>query len=191
MSLLASASALFATSLADDAAALCLLEDAAFVDAALSAMVECEVAADEALRFVLLLRQGFSKHYVLTRMAEHWGSAFRPGKLPGVRRRLGHYRLAGWPLLGWLVRRLFGWPGESPSERRLRVMENQTYLLAKMALEQVGAAALPLAPWGGLHRVPLLQQLLLAESQMSPERKAIYQALLQAADSRRAHEVRR
>jgi hypothetical protein len=86
------------------------------------------------------------------------------------------------PVVGRLIRLVFGLPGESISERRLRVMENQLYLLAKMAMEHTGEEAFPPAPWGGLHRMALLQGLLNAESRMSPEIKATYRALMTAAN---------
>lgn len=161
--------------------ALWLLEDAAFVQAALGSMVEGEITQDEAMRFVLLLRQGFSKHHVLVAMADRWGKAFRPGRMPGVRRRLGRYRMGCWPVVGGLVRMVFGLPSESDPERRLRIIENQLYLLAKAIYESLGEAKLPLAPWGGGHRVRLLQELMDAESRMSPEIKSTYMALMQAA----------
>lgn len=180
MTLVVGISTLFETRLADDAAALWLLEDEAFVRAALTILVEGEVVADDLLHFSLLLRQGFSKHHVLAAMAVRWGEAFRPGKLPGVRLRLGRYRLGCWPIIGGLIRLVFGLPGESASERRQRVIENQLYLLARSIYELAGEEKMQLAPWGGLHRVGLLQELLDAESRMSPEVKATYAILMRA-----------
>lgn len=180
MIVISSARALFESCLVDDAVALWYLEDAVFVQAALNSMVDCEMAQREAMRFVLLLRQGFSKHSVLLAMAVHWGKSFRPGRVPGVRRRLRYYRIGCWPVLGRLVRLVFDLPSESNSERRLRIIENQLYLLAKGMYESLGDAKLPLAPWGGLHRVRLLNELIDAESRMSPEVKAVYVALVQA-----------
>lgn len=175
-------STFFATRLADDAAALWLLEDAEFVDAAMTTMVEGEVLQDDLMRFVLLLRQGFSKHYVLAAIARHLGAAFWPGRLPGVRRRLASYRMGCLPVVGRLMRLVFGLPGESISERRLRVMENQLYLLAKKAMEHTGEEAFPPAPWGGVHRMALLQGLLNAESRIPPEIRSTYVALMKAAN---------
>lgn len=180
MTLAVGISTLFETRLADDAAALWLLEDEAFVLAALTCLVEGEVAADDAMHFVLLLRQGFSKHYVLAAIADRWHETFRPGKLPGVRRRLGRYRLSCWPMVGGLIRLIFDLPNESDSARRLRVIENQLYLLARLAYELVGDKKFPIAAWGGLHRVALLQGLLDAELRMSPEIRATYAALMKA-----------
>lgn len=180
MTLVVGISTLFETRLADDAAALWLLEDEAFVHAALTLLVEGEVAADDSMHFSLLLRQGFSKHSVLAAMAVRWGEAFRPSRLPGVRRRLGFYRLGCWPIVGGLIRLVFGLPGESAFERRLRVIENQLYLLARSVYELAGEENIQPAPWGGLHRVVLLQELLDAESRMPPEIKATYAALMRA-----------
>lgn len=190
MTLVVGISTLFETRLADDAAALWLLEDEAFVHAALTLLVEEEVVADDSMRFVLLLRQGFSKHYVLAAMAVHWGEVFRPGKLPGIRRRLGRYRLGCWPIVGGLIRLVLGLPGDSVSERRLRVIENQLYLLARSVYELAGEEKIPPAPWGGLHRVVLLQELLDAESRMSPEIKATYLALMRDGLQKRSVESR-
>lgn len=178
MTLIVGISTLFETRLADDAAGLWLLEDEAFVQAALTLLVEEEVVADDSMRYVLLLRQGFSKHHVLAAMAVRWGEAFRPGKLPGIRRRLGRYRLGCWPIVGGLIRLVFGLPGDSVPQRRLRVIENQLYLLARSVYELAGEEKIPPAPWGGLHRVVLLQDLLDAESRMSPAIKATYVALM-------------
>lgn len=180
MTLAVGIATLFDTHLADDAAALWLLEDEAFVHAALALLVESEDALDDALHFVMLLRQGYSKHHVLAGMAVRWGDVFRPGKLPGVRRRLGRYRMGGWPIVGGLIRWFFGLPSESDSARRLRVIENQLYLLARLARELAGDDKIPLAAWGGLHRVALLQELLDTEAQLSPELKATYAALMRA-----------
>lgn len=181
-------STLFETRLADDAAALWLLEDEAFVHAALTLLVEEEVVADDSMRYVLLLRQGFSKHHVLAAMAVRWGEAFRPGKLPGVRRRLGRYRLSRWPIVGGLIRLVLGLPGDSVPERRLRVIENQLYLLARSVYELAGEEKTPSAPWGGLHRVVLLQELMDAESRMSPAIKATYVALMRAGHQKQSGE---
>ena len=177
-------STLFETRLADDAAALWLLEDEAFVRAALTLLVEEEALADESMHFVLLLRQGYSKHHVLAAMADRWGNAFRPGKLPGVRWRLGRYRASCWPIVGGLIRMIFGLPGDSVSERRLRVIENQLYLLAKSVRELAGEENIPPAPWGGLHRAVLLQDLLDIESRMSPKIRANYEALMRAGNQK-------
>lgn len=184
MTLVFGISTLFETRLADDAAALWLLEDEAFVHAALTLLVEGEVAADDSMHFVLLLRQGFSKDHVLTAIAGRRRNVFRPGKLPGVRWRLGRYRVGCWPIVGGLVRLVLGSPGDSLSERRLRVIENQLYLLAKSVYELVGEEKIPPAPWGGLHRVVLLQELLDTESRMSPEIRATYAALMRAGNQK-------
>lgn len=173
-------STLFETRLADHAAALWLLEDEAFVRAALTLLVEEEALADDSMYFVLLLRQGYSKHHVLAAMADRWSNAFRPGKLPGVLWRLRRYRAGCWPIVGGLIRWVLGLPGDSVSERRLRVIENQLYLLAKSVYEFAGAEMIPPAPWGGLHRVVLLQELLDTESRMPPEIRATYEALMRA-----------
>lgn len=173
---------LFEPCLADDAPGLWLLEDDAFVGALLNSCVEGDLLPEEKPRFVSLLRQGYSKHYVLAAVANHFNKRFRPGKLPGVRRRLGRYRLGRWPILGFVIRRVFNLPGESITERRLRVVENQLYLLAKMAHGQVDSQSLPIAaPWGGLHRLPLLRDLVELESKLDPAAKATYAALLDAA----------
>lgn len=173
-------STMFETRLADDAAALWLLEDEAFVQAALTLLVEGEVAANDSMYFVLQLRQGYSKHRVLAAIAVRWRETFRAGKLPGVRRRLGCYRLGCWPIVGGLIRLVLGVPGDSLSERRLRVIENQLYLLAKSVYVLAGEQEIPPAPWGGLHRVVLLQELLDTESRMSPEIRSTYGALMRA-----------
>lgn len=173
-------STLFETQLADDAAALWLLEDEAFVHAALTLLVEGEVSADDSMYFVLLLRQGYSKYRVLAAIADRWSNAFRPGKVPGVRWRLGRYRVGCWPIVGGLIRLVFGLQGDSVSERRLRVIENQLYLLAKSVYELAGEERIPPAPWGGLHRFGLLQELLDTESRMPPEIRAAYEALMRA-----------
>lgn len=172
---------LFETRVADDAAALWLLEDEAFVSAAVSLTVDGEASANDLADLVMLLRLGYSKHYVLVAIADRWGTAFKPGKLPGIRRRLNRYRLGQLPLIGWLIRSIFRFPGETVLERRLRVVENQLYLVAKLMAEHDVGRGLPAAPWGGLHRSPLLKDMLLLEAGMAPEAKAIYGELLSAA----------
>lgn len=172
-------STLFETRLADDAASLWLLEDEAFVHAALTLLVEDRNALNESMHFVLLLREGYSKHFVLNEMAVRWRDAFRPGNLPGVRRRLERYRLACFPLIGGLFGRIFGLPNESGPARRLRVMENQLYLLARLVRDFSGDSKMPLAAWGGAHRVCLLRELLGVEMQLSLEEKDIYTGLFQ------------
>ncbi|UCV20759.1 hypothetical protein [Ferribacterium limneticum] len=181
MTLVVGISTLFETRLADDANGLWLLEDEAFVDAVLNILVESPVTADKRTQFVLLLRSGFSKHHVLAEIADQSKEYFRAGRLPGINRRLGQYRLVCRPVVGSVIRWLLGLPSDSPSERRLRIIENQLYLLAKTTFERVGGAHFPFAPWGGIHRLGMLQELIEIEGQMEPSVKASYVALLEGS----------
>lgn len=174
-------STLFETRLAEDANGLWLLEDEAFVDAVLTIMVEIPVTADKRCQFVMLLRHGFSKHHVLATIADQCKEGFRPGSLPGIKRRLGRYRLACWPVVGRVIRPILGLPSDSRSERRLRTIENQLYLLANATFERVGLSQFPSAPWGGMHRGAMLQELIELEGQMEPSVRASYVALLQGS----------
>jgi hypothetical protein len=176
-------STLFDTTLVDEASQLWMLEDEAFVSSALRILVDKALEPETQFRFVWLLRQGYSKHFVLARMADQWGALFRPGKLPGMRRRLNRYRLTRLPILGGLMRLIFNLPSESLGPRRLRVIENQLYLLAKNEHDARPGIGLAAAPWGGLHRGPLLQKMFDAEADMTPAVKSTYRALMNAASA--------
>jgi hypothetical protein len=176
-------STLFDATLVDEAVELWMLEDEAFVSSALMILVDEALEPEIQFPFVWLLRQGYSKHFVLARMADQWGVLFRPGKLPGVRRRLKRYRLTRLPLVGSLMRLYFGLPSESLDQRRLRVVENQLYLLAKNEHDARPGIGLAAAPWGGLHRAPLLQKMIDAEADMTPAVKSTYRALINAASA--------
>ncbi len=181
MTKLPSASVLFDAILVNEAVELWLLEDDAFVSSALKILVDQEIEAEIKFSFVWLLRQGYSKHYVLVKMADYWGNVFRPKKLPGIRRRIGRYRLTRLPIIGSLLRLIFNLPSESRDDRRLRVIENQIYLLAKSSNYLCFENGFAMVPWGGVHRIPLLQSIIDAETNMTPAVKLTYYALINAA----------
>lgn len=173
---------LFDACLVEEAAMLWMLEDEAFVHSALGILVDSELGTEVGFPFVWLLRQGYSKHFVVAQMAGQLGESFRPGRLPGVRRRLKQYRLTRLPIVGTLMRLVFNLPSESCAQRRLRVIENQLYLLAKSDHGSRADDMFESVPWGGLHRIPLLQMALDAEANMSPAIKSTYRTLINAAN---------
>ncbi len=171
----------FETGRASEARELWLLEDESFINAIFNVLVDTKVTPETRQQFVVQLRNGYSKHFVLSEIAERYHEVFLPGRMPGIRRRVKRYRLSRLPVIGWLFQRIFGIPGESSAERRMRVVENQLYLLAKLAYDSSNGRKLPLAPWGGVHRVVLVDELLEIESKLSPEAKAIFRELIGAA----------
>ncbi len=173
--------ALFDAALVDDVSGFFCLEDREFVAATVRMLVDVDDAPacdDELLN---ALRVGYSKLFVLNLLSQKIGLAFKPGRLPGIRRRLQRYRWSRIPFVGVFVRRFFGIPGESLKERRIRVLENQLYLLAKATeekkLEEIGAC-----PWGGVHRQVLLDRLQVLEGSSSPRVLALANELLRVAN---------
>lgn len=173
---------LFDACLVEEASMLLMLEDEAFVHSALGILVDAELGVDVGLPFVWLLRQGYSKLFVVAQMADQWGESFRPGRLPGLRRRLKQYQLTRLPIVGTLMCLVFNLPSESRAQRRLRVIENQLYLLAKIDHGSRADEMFECVPWGGFHRLPLLQMALDAEANMSPAIKSTYCSLINAAN---------
>lgn len=177
--------ALFEVTQADDVAGLLCLEDAEFVEAAIRILVDGEVGRLQIDQMVGLLRKGYSKHFVLNKLSGVFDESFKPGRLPGVRRCLRRYRLAQIPVIGGALGRLFGMSGESFRERRFRVLENQLYLLAKASdseiIEGIGAC-----PWGGIHRLALLDRVDALEVGTQPKVLAIANDLLRVAAVHRA-----
>lgn len=180
--LISSARMLFCSFLANDLSELCVLEDQEFVDAAHDILVQRQISVEDANRFVLLIRQGFSKCYVLAEMAHYWGADFYPGRLPGLRQHLKRFRYGNLPVIGYFFRFIFRLPDNNFKARRFRVIENQQYLLAKFFFERSGSEFFPDAPWGGLHRFPLLESMITIESKMPHEIKIIYGDLMSAAE---------
>lgn len=153
------------------------LEDLQFLKAAETLLIDTEVSSSQQETFVTQLRTGYSKLYVLREMSIGFRRDFQPGRLPGLRRRLSLYKWSRLPLLGGIVRLVAGLPSESTTQKRIRALETQVYLLAKTTPSHIISSLGP-CPWGGEHRKALLDHITNIEEKLTPTVSTITHDLL-------------
>jgi hypothetical protein len=166
---------------ADSLPGLMTLEDEAFVHAASRILLDRPLAPEEFESYVFQLRCGDSKLTLLALLAWQPSARSNLDRLPGLRWALRGYRLGRLPVLGFLFRRLWRLPGETSAERRLRVIENELYLLARHLVARERVADLPLAPWGGISRAEWLNRTRERIDGLTPEALAVHEKLIAAA----------
>jgi FkbM family methyltransferase len=76
------------------------------------------------------LRTGFSKMRIVAQLRLSKEGKAHAAKLPGLDIAVQRHQKGQYPLIGWLFRRLNGGEGNHPTERKLRSIENQLFLLS-------------------------------------------------------------
>ena len=76
------------------------------------------------------LRSGFSKIQILAQLSLSAEAEEYDSNLPGLNSAIKHHRKGRYPLIGWIFRLLNGSEGNQPTERKLRIIENQLFLFS-------------------------------------------------------------
>ena len=100
------------------------------------------------------LRAGFSKTRVLAQLHLSAEGKAHATKLHGLDAAIQRHRRAQQPLIGWLFRLLDGTEGNHPTERKLRAIENQLFLLGDESNRRFNQMETALA---GLHYLVVQQ----------------------------------
>lgn len=157
------------------------LEDEAFVQASCHLLLDDPPTPEQLEPYILRLRCGESKLSLLADIARQPQARGHMGRLPGLGLGLRKYRLSSLPWVGVLFRWLWQMPGETSAERRLRIIENQIYLLAKHLARSDQGDDLPLAPWAGVGCAEWLSRARERIDGVSPEIRALHDKLVAAA----------
>ncbi len=104
---------------------LLALEDVAFIDCAYKTLLRRPPDPDGFAHYLHLIRSGMCKMRVVTNLYFSPERRSRSGSIAGVGRAIFSYWLASSWLTGWWYRSLAQVEGETPPERRLRVIENR------------------------------------------------------------------
>lgn len=76
------------------------------------------------------IRMGFSKIHMIVQLSISKEGKLKSVELPGLRSAIQSYRIAQYPVIGWLLQRLNRMESDNPTERRLRAIENQIFLFS-------------------------------------------------------------
>ena len=114
---------------------LLALDDIDFIDCAYKTLLRRAPDAVGAAHYLQLVRSGLAKIGIVSRLCFSAEGRKRLPSLSGLKRALLRYWLATNWLTGWLYRPIAQAEGETPLERRLRVIENT---LMRMADERAG-----------------------------------------------------
>lgn len=96
------------------------------------------------------LRAGFSKIHILAQLGLSSEGKTYAAKLPGLDIAIERHQRAQYPLIGWLFRLVNGWEGNHPTERKLRSIENQVFVLGDESKRRFNQLETALA---GLHHL--------------------------------------
>lgn len=85
----------------------------------------------EGMRYYLgRLRTGISKIQILAQLRTSSEGKTYKTKLPGLNKAIQQYQIGQYPLIGWLFRLLNATESNHPTQRKLRSIENQIFLLS-------------------------------------------------------------
>jgi Domain of unknown function (DUF4214) len=76
------------------------------------------------------LRTGFSKIQILKQLRMSSEGREHGARLPSLDIAIQRHRKGRYPIIGWLFRLFYGIEGNHPTERKLRGIENEIYLLS-------------------------------------------------------------
>jgi hypothetical protein len=112
-------------------AELAKLEDIAFVDCAYKTLLQRAPDAMGAANYLQLVRSGESKILVLSKMYFSLERRQKSTVLPGLKQAIVRYWLACNPLVGWCFRAIARAEGDTPMERRMRIVESALLRLTR------------------------------------------------------------
>ena len=100
------------------------------------------------------LRTGYSKMRILAQLRLSKEGKAHAAKLPGLDSAMQRHQKGQYPLIGWLFRLRDGTEGNHPTERKLRGIENQLFLLSDESNRRFNQLETALA---GLHHLVVQQ----------------------------------
>lgn len=112
-------------------AELLLLSDIKFVDMAYVTLLGRLPDADGLHYYTHRTRAGFAKSSIIAQICRSPEGQIFSASLPGLNELLEEERKGQQPLIGWIHRLTSGAESNSPTERRLRAIENQNQVLGE------------------------------------------------------------
>jgi hypothetical protein len=103
---------------------LLALDDIAFIDCAYKTLLARPPDPTGVAHYLQLIRAGAAKMRIVSNLCFSAEARRKPPSLPGLKRAIFRFWLACNPLTGWWYRPIAQVEGETPVERRIRVVEN-------------------------------------------------------------------
>ena len=100
------------------------------------------------------LRTGFTKIRILAQLRQSKEGKAHGATLPGLDKALQRHRQEQYPLIGWVYKQRHGAESNHPTERKLRAIENQVYLLGEQSNHRFNQLEIALS---GLQRLVVQQ----------------------------------
>ena len=113
----------------DNLATLLALHDQNFILAAYQTLLGRAPDATGLEYYLKRLRSGIAKIQILAQLRLCTESKQHIASLPDLDIAIKHYQLGRLPIVGWLFRQFYGLEGDTITERRLRLMENQLFFI--------------------------------------------------------------
>jgi len=115
--------------LASTLAALLACHDQHFIRCAYQTLLNRAPDPEGLGYYLARLRLGFSKIQILAQLRLSSEGQAHAAQVSGLDAAIKNHQQGRYPLIGWVFRRINGWEGNHPTERKLRGIENQIFLL--------------------------------------------------------------
>jgi glycosyltransferase involved in cell wall biosynthesis len=146
---------------ANNLSQLLALHDQAFIHAAYQKLLGRHPDPEGLSYYLGRLRNGIPKMQILTQLRLSTESKAHTIDLPGLDVALQRYQRGQLPLIGWLFRQLYNTDGNTSTERKLRSIENQIFLLRDESNRRFNQMETTLA---GLHNLVVQRTHAISES---------------------------
>lgn len=124
--------------------------DQAFIQCAYRTLLGREPDIEGANYYLRRLRSGVSKIQILAQLCLSKEAAGLKAEVIGLDDAISAYRLGRLPLVGWLYRLLNGLEGSQFTHHKLRIVENQIYVLGEQSKERFSRIESTLSAINGL-----------------------------------------
>lgn len=153
-----------------------------FVQAAYELVLGREADEEGLPYYVARLNIGYSKLSVIHQLTAS-GEPWNRQNVPGLRRALRRYRMGRWPLIGWMLRKLWRVEGETVPERLQRtIISELAALRAQLRSGAIAAVAPGEQPSGRTTNresdSPANRRRNLVAEQLSPRAREIFDRLV-------------
>jgi FkbM family methyltransferase len=115
--------------LASTLAALLACHDQHFIRCAYQTLLNRAPDPEGLGYYLARLRLGFSKIQILAQLRLSGEGQANAAQVSGLDAAIKNHQQGRYPLIGWVLRRINGWEGNHPTERKLRGIENQIFVL--------------------------------------------------------------
>lgn len=126
------------SSAAGSLAELLSLSDCKFVDAVYLTLLGRMPDVEGQHYYIDRTRAGFAKRSIISQICRSPEGQLFSASLPGLNELIDEEWKSQRPLVGWLHRLLKGAEGNGPTERRLRAIENQIYMIGEASSVRFG-----------------------------------------------------